>query len=211
MKPYYQDESVTLYHGDCMSLGVGISKCTAMITDPPYGISYKPSLKKHANYCKIQNDDSLQAAKYACEIASKFELAVIFGANCFPELLPHRGRWICWDKRCNEHNDRMLGNPFELAWMSKNHGYDLMIRKMNTNIVNPDKTKRFHPSQKPSGVFRQIIEKNKKHCDYIYDPFAGSGSVLLAAKLEGKKAVGIEIEEKYCEGAAKRLEQGVLF
>jgi site-specific DNA-methyltransferase (adenine-specific) len=185
--------------------------CTAMITDPPYGISYTPSLKKHSDYKLIKNDDSLEAARFACFQSAKFSFSVIFGANCFPELLPHRGRWICWDKRLNAHNDKMLGNPFELAWMSKTSGYDLMIRKMNTNVVNPDKTKRFHPSQKPSGIFRQIINKYEKLCDVIFDPFMGSGSVLLAAKLEGKKAIGVEIQEEYCEGAAKRLEQGVLF
>jgi len=73
--------------------------------------------------------------------------------------------------------------------------------------VPPDKLR--HPNEKPTGAIIPLIRAHPG--DLVLDPFMGSGTTLVAAKLEGRKAIGIEIEEKYCEIAAKRLAQGVLF
>ena len=68
-----------------------------------------------------------------------------------------------------------------------------------------------HPCAKPVGLLAYLICKTTREGQFILDPFMGSGTTLVAAKLEGRQAVGIEMEERYCEIAAKRLEQGVLF
>ena len=210
VQPYYQDDLCIIYHADCRNVEITNFGADLLLTDPPYGISYEhPATKGKWN--QIENDDSLIVAEWVVSRSMMFKDAVIFGANYFPELLPHRGRWVCWDKRITEAADKMLGSPFELAWMNKTSGFDVMIRKLHGGVVNADGGKRIHPTQKPSGLFRQIIERVAPEANCVVDPFMGSGSVLLASKLEGKKAIGIEIEEKYCEGAAKRLEQGVLF
>lgn len=104
----------------------------------------------------------------------------------------------------------MLGSAFELAWMSRVSGFDRMVRKLHGGVVNADGGKRVHPTQKPSGLFKQILDMYPD-AKTVVDPFMGSGSVLLAAKLEGRQAIGIEVEEQYCEAAANRLAQGVLF
>jgi len=173
----------------------------ACITDPPYGIGYVSTLKnlgatEHGAIAGDEGMDLRPILNMDCRV-------VVFGANCYPNQLPHRGRWICWDKRITEAADRMLGSAFELAWMSRVSGFDRMVRKLHGG-------KRVHPTQKPNGLFKQILEMYPK-AETIVDPFMGSGSVLLAAKLEGRQAIGIEVEEQYCEAAAKRLAQGVLF
>ena len=68
-----------------------------------------------------------------------------------------------------------------------------------------------HPTPKPLALMRFIVDISARPGSTILDPFAGSGTTLVAAKLEGRKAVGIEINERYCEIAASRLAQGVLF
>ena len=213
VKPYYQDERCTIYHGDSRRLWPMLPKCDLLLTDPPYGIAFNATDQQLPNATerdRIKGDDDIELARWLCGMLWHADEAVIFGANCFPHLLPHRGRWICWDKRITEAADKMLGSAFELAWMSRVSGFDRMVRKLHGGVVNADGGKRVHPTQKPSGLFKQILEMYPK-AETIVDPFMGSGSVLLAAKLEGRKAIGIEVEEQYCEAAAKRLAQGVLF
>jgi DNA modification methylase len=211
LKPYYSDDRVTIYHGDSRLIWPMLPKCDLLLTDPPYGIAWGGSNASTQEWDGIAGDNDIELARWLCGMLWHVNEAVIFGANCFPQLLPHRGRWICWDKRITEAADKMLGSAFELAWCSRTSGFDRMVRKLHGGVVNADGGKRVHPTQKPSGLFKQIIGDMFPKAETIVDPFMGSGSVLLAAKLEGRKAIGIEVEEQYCEAAAKRLSQGVLF
>jgi len=93
---------------------------------------------------------------------------------------------------------------FEMAWTN----IDMPGKAWEENR-NPD-GKRKHPTQKPMSLFRWCIQLDKKTPKIVLDPFMGSGTTLRAAKDLGRKAIGIEIEEKYCEIAAKRLRQEVL-
>ena len=104
----------------------------------------------------------------------------------------------------------MLGSPFELAWSNQTIGFDRMIRVLHGGVVNADGGKRVHPTQKPLAVFRQIILWYSDEGCTVLDPFMGSGTTLRAAKDLGRKAIGIEIEERYCEIAAQRMSQSVL-
>jgi len=213
MEAYYTDDYVTIYHGDSRVIWPQLERSQLLLTDPPYGIEYNaqaqnlPGSTKRAD---ISGDDDIALARWLCSMLWMVDDAVIFGANCFPGLLPHRGRWVCWDKRTMPAADKMLGSPFEMAWMNKRSGYDRMIRKLHGGVVNADGGKRVHPTQKPSGLFMAIMGEIFPEAETVVDPFMGSGSVLLAAKRENRKAVGIEIEEQYCEAAANRLRQGVL-
>jgi DNA modification methylase len=102
----------------------------------------------------------------------------------------------------------MLGSAFELAWTNKRSGFHKMYRVLHGGVVNADGGKRFHPTQKPILLFRKVIEDNP-NVQTILDPFAGSCTTAVAAKLEGRKATCIEINEKYCEIGANRLCQSV--
>lgn len=203
---------MTIYHGDCRVIWPQLAHADLLLTDPPYGIEYnasKQNLRRNKTYCDIAGDSDVDLARFALSMLWNVSHAVVFGANCFPHLLPHRGRWICWDKRTCEEADKAIGSPFELAWMNKRDGYDKIIRKMHGGWINADGGKRVHPTQKPSGLFCEIINDVFPDVTTVIDPFMGSGSVLLAAKRDNRRAIGIEVDEKYCEAAADRLRQGV--
>ena len=104
----------------------------------------------------------------------------------------------------------MLGSAFELAWVNKHSGHNRMIRVLHGGVVNannPGKP-RLHPTEKPISLMTQIIDTMPP--GVILDPFMGSGTTLRAAKDLGRRAIGIEIDERYCEIAVRRLAQGVL-
>ena len=221
MTPYYQDESTTIYHGDCREILPTLGRFDLLLTDPPYGIQadqYRKTLPNKpgsAFVSAIANDDSLEVVEWLFKWLDDETSAVVFGASNFPHLLPHCGRWLCWDKRTSEKLDKMLGSPIELAWENRRSGFHRMVRVMHGGVINADSeignnARRQHPTQKPATLFRKILG-HYHNAETIIDPFLGSGTTLVAAKLEGRKAVGIELEERYCEIAANRLCQGVLF
>jgi len=207
MNPYYKDEHVTIYHADCRDV-LSLRWPGWMITDPPYGIDYnaeRQNLKSGQKYDDIQNDNGSFDLRFLFGIECQ---KVVFGANCFPALLPFRGRWLCWDKRVNPKADKALGSPFGLAWCSVDSGYDKIYRVMHGGFVNADGGKRFHPTQKPVKLFHKIIlDFVKDRMQPILDPFMGSGTTLIAAKNLDIQAVGIDIEEEHCETAVNRLRQ----
>jgi len=179
-----------------------------VLTDPPYGIDYKGCpLSKRKGLGLIHDgiigDDKEMdlgvILNMPCDV-------VVFGANNFPTQLPHRGRWICWDKRVLETADKMKGSAFELAWRNAKSGFDGMIRIMHGGVVNSDGGKRVHPTQKPIELMRRILTDYYPNAKRTLDPFLGSGTTAIACERLERKWIGIEISEKYCEIAAKRIE-----
>ena len=208
--PYYQDDAVTIYCGDCREILPTLPKHDLLLTDPPYGISWEGHGGSERVWHAISGDDSTDMAGWICERIEEDQDAVIWGANNFPTSIPRKGRWLCWDKRLTEPADKMLGTAFELAWENRKSGFDAMLRVLHGGVVNADGGKRFHPTQKPVTLFRKVLGRYAK-AETILDPFAGSCTTGVAAKLEGRKATLIELEERYCEIGANRLSQGVLF
>lgn len=197
----------TLYLGDCRDILPTLPKVDAVVTDPPYGIDYRSTLGNLGaqSFAKIANDDGSLDLR---PILTSFEFALVFGANCFPEQLPHRGRWLCWDKRTIDGAaDKMLGSPFELAWANKTSGYDKIVRVLHGGVVNADGGKREHPTQKPVAVMKAAIEWAAKDAQTILDPFMGSGTTGCAAVQMGLDFIGIEREPDYFDIACRRIEQ----
>jgi len=206
MKPYYQDEWVTIYHGDCREILPSLPKVDLVLTDPPYGIGWGGSSASTRDWDGIVGDDK----EFDLGFILGMECRVIaFGANCYPNQLPHRGRWICWDKRVDPRADKMLGRAFELAWVNKHSGFDKIYRVMHGGVVNSDIGKRQHPTQKPTSLFKMIL-LDYPELSTVLDPFLGSGTTAMACKSLQRQCIGIEIEEKYCEMAAKRCSQSVM-
>jgi predicted RNA methylase len=184
----------------------------AIITDPPYGIDYLPDWKRcdgsDGEWKKIANDDTAFDPSFLLDIAT--ETTVIFGANHFSDQLPC-GSWICWDKRLTEDADLMYGSPFELAWFksTRTSKTSIMVRCLHGGVINADRQSsgqahRFHPTQKPIIVMREIIEKLTLNSDRIFDPFIGSGTTLLACQELGRKCWGMEIDPEYVATAMQR-------
>ena len=204
-KPYYDSDGITLYHGDCREI-VDSIECDVVVTDPPYGISFVGY-----NHGTVVGDHDDKCAIFLSRLAVRWP-TVSFGANHYAKHLPSVGSWSCWDKRTNKDADKMFGSPFELLWSSGDDRPGLMYRLQHGGVVNADGVgaKRLHPTQKPTTLMLWVIADHAPS-GVILDPFAGSGTTLVAAKQLGRRAIGIEIEERYCEIAAKRLAQGVLF
>ncbi len=127
----------------------------------------------------------------------------MWGWNNFADKLP-RGTCLVWLKRNDEAFQSFLSDA-EIAWMSKGHGV-YCRRDLSNNAITGERT---HPTQKPVSLMSWCLSFFPA-AQVISDPFMGSGTTLRAAKDLGRKAIGIEIEERYCEIAVKRMAQEVL-
>jgi len=208
IKPYYEHQGITIYHGDCREILPELSRFDLLLTDPPYGINYVPYQRNAVQRDQIMGDDKEFDPSHLLNLECSHK--VIWGGNNFANQLPIGG-WLCWDKRTNESADRCLGSPIELAWTSKKTLFAI-ARIMHGGVVNADgfNVRRVHPTQKPIKLMTWCLSFFPK-ANQILDPYMGSGTTLLAAKLHGLTAVGIEMSEKYCEIAAMRLSQDSIF
>lgn len=202
MKPYYSEAGIEIYHGDCREILPSLPKVDLVLTDPPYGIDFT----QRTTGLKIVGDDQIFDASNILDMGLP---TIIWGENYIPDL-PRGGRLI-WVKRAVEQAAPKTYSDAEIAWTNTTnlvrafrHISDGCIREgAEHGIV------RMHPSQKPIALMKWCLSFAPS-AQTILDPFMGSGTTLRAAKDLGRKAIGIEIEEKYCEIAANRLRQEVL-
>jgi site-specific DNA-methyltransferase (adenine-specific) len=201
LKPYYEHGGIAIYHGDCREILPQLPLVDAVVTDPPYGCGYASNPivgkgKSESNHAP-QAWDSTAFGDIDSVLAMAGQ-AVIWGGNYYP-LPPSRG-WLAWYKA---DAPPTMAN-FELAWTSQNKNARIIFQ----SIAATNEERVGHPTQKPLSVMLASIAYLDEP-KTILDPFCGSGTTLVAAKNLGRKAIGIEIEEKYCEIAAKRLSQEV--
>lgn len=211
MKPYYEDANagITIYHGDCRDVLPTI-KADVLVTDPPYGIAYKSHASRgrfaKANvYGEITGDDRPfdPSALLALELPT-----VLFGGNHYASKLPDSPSWFVWDKRVLEGVGVNDSADCEMAWTNLGGPARVFRHVWNGMWRDSERGESYHPTQKPVALMKWVLMKCPP--GIVFDPYMGSGTTLLAAKLEGRRAVGIEIEERYCEIAARRLAQEVL-
>ena len=207
MKPYYETPLGKLYHGDCLEIMPELEPVDLVLTDPPYGISYKPTHKKWNGEMSGWQEITGDSEKFNPEPFMIFNNVILWGANNFSDSLP-TGGWVVWDKRCSIRADKMIGAPIEMAWTSNNSL--LIARIRHGGVINADSVRgnnliRYHPTQKPIALMIFCIE-SIKNIKNVLDPFLGSGTTAIACERLKRRWIGIEIEEKYCEIAAKRIE-----
>jgi site-specific DNA-methyltransferase (adenine-specific) len=212
LEPYYTDELVTLYHGDCRNVDEWLS-ADVLVTDPPYGISYVSDKSKLA--VGIAGDDSV-AARDGALARWGSRPALVFGTWKRPR--PFSTRHVCyWHKAAAGPGmgDLTLpwGNSVEEIYVlgSGWHG----TRRSELHVTNEARGNPYgaaakigHPTPKPIGLMEQLLDKCPP--GIIADPFAGSGATLIAARNLGRRAIGVEIDESYCKIIADRLAQDVL-
>ena len=192
-----------IHQGDCLNLMKDIpdKSIDLVLTDPPYGIDYQGCDRpKETNYNKIINDNNeINYKQMFNELTRLAKTIIVFGANNFCQDIPFNGRWLCWDKRLSAKADKMMGSPFELAWINRQSGYYKMYRVLHGGVVNADATKyhplRFHPTQKPVELLSKILEDYSKEGDLVLDCFAGSCSTAIACKRMGRRFIMIEQDE----------------
>lgn len=210
MTPYYSKDGIVLYCGDNREILPTLGRFDLLLTDPNYGIGYggkKNSVGGSAGRDKAcwktwetDWDDSPCDTDFIIEMRSKANSQIIWGGNYF-ELPPSQG-WLVWDKM---QRDFSLADA-ELAWTNRDKAIRIFSFSRGAALGEGP---RIHPTQKPVALMRwclQLVPDAKT----ILDPFAGSGTTLLAAKLEGRQCTGVEISEDYCRIAVERLRQGVL-
>lgn len=209
IEPYYADESVTLYHGDCRGILPTLKPVDVVITDPPYSTGRS-------------EDEFAATGNVAVSLHLASELAptmLVFGTSSGRGLeflrssirkLPHN-RMLAWHRR-------YVNSPAAGPWR-----WDLVLihvfgrgsfgRPESSSLMCTDGTKSLaietgHPSPVPVGVMSWLYEPFAP--GLVLDPFAGSGSLLLAARNAGGTAIGIEQNERHCETIALRMSQQVL-
>lgn len=200
MKPYYEQGGITIYHGDCREVLPTLGAFDLLLTDPPYGLGDRwtggtwGSDPMYADAKKWDQPIDPSTISYAISACSN---AIVWGGNYF-SLPPSRG-FLLWIK---EPSMETMADA-EYAWTTIDH-----VAKGYRSHRNPD-GKRSHPTQKPLFLMRWCIRHavSRTEVETVVDPFAGSGTTGLAAKLEGKHATLIELNERYCEIAANRLTQ----
>ena len=211
MKPYYAEDGITIYHGDCYELLPHLQKESAIVSDPPYG------MKRHGRYqCGVNSDShdaGFRSSKFGETIYGddkpfdpspllRFPEVLLWGFNHFPQALS-RGTALVWIKRYDNGYSSFLSDA-ELAWL--NRGCGVYCRRDVS--LQGESDNRLHPAQKPLSIMKWCLSFVSS--GLIVDPFMGSGTTLRAAKDLGRTAIGIEMNERYCETAAIRLSQQVL-
>jgi DNA modification methylase len=215
--PYYADEFVTLYHGDCREVTEWL-EADVLVTDPPYGIGWRlgglhrlREVRSEAEQ-SIHGDESTEARDDVISAWGANRAAVVFGswrqprpARTSHRLIWHKaGRkpgiapapWFPNDEEVYLVGSGWVGSPPRGTVITTTEQRDRAPREVG------------HPTPKPLDLMGALIERCPPGS--VADPFAGSGSTLVAAKRLGRKAIGVELEERYCEIAARRLAQGVL-
>lgn len=205
-KPYYEKDGYIIYHGDCREILPELDKFDLVLTDPPYGIGRDgkpPSTSSHGGHkghLFLGWDGSAPTTDELRMIRKAATEYVLWGANYFPEAMTRGPGWLLWDK-----GQRICQADGELAASSRLGP----LRIFTCNRIALARDGAVHPTQKPVDLMRWCLTFFPD-AKTVLDPFMGSGTTLVAAKLEGRRAVGIEIEERYCEIAANRLRQNVL-
>lgn len=194
MKAYYQDDACTIYHGDCREILPSLPKVDLVLTDPPYGIGKADwdrfiSPSEWLNSCRL----CAPVVMVFCGVRATFD---------YP-----RPDWIlCWERLASiQRNGEFKGfNNWEPILFYCDNPASIPNDTISVTNTEHDTG---HPTQKPIRLMTRLASM---FGGIILDPFMGSGTTLRAAKDLGRKAIGIEIEERYCEIAAKRLAQEVL-
>ena len=211
MKPYYEHGGITIYHGDCREVLPWVS-FDVLVTDPPYGIAWTvPAYNGGRAHDGIKNDASTEARDWV--LGSWPEMpALVFGS---PVATHPSGvkQVLVWAKPADAGIFGSIGGwrrDWEAIYLLGHWPTEPAQRSaiLQTNGGIGAYLTGEHPHAKPVGLLAKLIASCPP--GIVCDPFMGSGTTLRAAKDLGRRAIGIEIEERYCEIAARRLEQEVL-
>ena len=192
MKPYYQDDLVTLYHGDCREV-LPCVRGDLVVTDPPYGMG------------KAEWDASIVPVGEWLPLAMAIGPVALFcgvkGLFDYPKP-DWIGAWVRLGS--TQRNGALKGfNNWEpIVFYGLESLSNDVISAANYSQVDG------HPTPKPVNVIAALLARMPD--GIVVDPFCGSGTTLVTSKRDGRKAIGIEIEERYCEIAANRCRQGSL-
>ena len=215
MTPYYDHAGITIYHGDCRDILPHLEPVDLVLTDPPYGIGfceYESYKDKEPDYRSFLWPIVEQAeAKISCGWVCVFQTA----KRCreWAGDFPREWRLLSFPKtfvQIFKVTGPTWATDYALLWKRGDPPQRGKLRDWKVSDTANMKFHRGHPCARPLPQMSHCVEMLSEANQSILDPFMGSGTTLVAAKQLGRKAVGIEIEEKYCEIAVRRLQQEVL-
>jgi DNA modification methylase len=214
LKPYYDRGGIVIYHGDSREILRSVN-ADVMVTDPPYGVAMGSQDHPSGKTSYASFDDTEEAVRSLVVPVVELALEIVQRAVVTP------GSRCAW----------FYPRPYEIGAVYFPAGFGFSrwgfccsqpilyygkdpkpIRRKEPNSVTCTEpaTKNGHPCPKPLRLMKWLVARGALPGEAVLDPFMGSGTTLVAAKDMGHPAIGIEIEERYCEIAAKRLEQDVL-
>jgi len=212
--PYYQDDHVTLYHGDCREITEWLT-ADVLVTDPPYGTQFSKENPK-GGYGRrqnaglgpegftIANDGSTETRDEVLALWGD-KPRLVFGS---PRLPDPPGEWadrLVWDKKRPGMNSGPWRYRHESIYVTA--GFE-RTSDSAVSVLTAFPEQADHIHGKPLGLMVELVAAAP--AGLIADPFAGSGTTLVAAKRLARRSIGVEVEERYCEIAARRLCQDVL-
>ena len=208
MKPYYADDAVTLYHGDAREIVPALGHVDAIVTDPVWP-NATVELAGH------ENPGGLLRA--VLDAADADRAIVPLGCDTDPRFLDAVPlRWpflrVCWLRYSRPNYKGRLLNGADVAYVfgqapTPRPGATVMPGESNAFEVcntNSDPRTPWHPCPRRLAHVAFLVQRFGG--GIVLDPFSGSGTTLVAAKSAGVRAIGVEIEERYCEGIARRVE-----
>lgn len=229
MTPYYDDGTVTIYHGDARDARSFLNQSIdLLLTDPPYGMAFQSGWTKSA---AIRNDGVRQGIRVVRRALADME--PLFAPDMHALIFCHWESWpdfydglsgmfgirnaLIWHKGGGGMGDlrHEYAKDYEvILYGARSRGRELGGKRTGAVISGHPRVpaaKRHVPYEKPVSLLTELIARHTSDPRHVVlDPFMGSGSTLVAARAVGRRAIGIEVEERYCEIAARRLDQGVL-
>ena len=223
MTPYYEQDGICIYHGDCREVLPAL-EAALVVTDPPYGTGGWRRTETGAgrnpsgtlvmeswddgavDWIGSANAEAILSFWPAAHTSHLLKAAIDAG------MTKHR----CLYMRKLDPKPQVAGRTrwsIEPIWVLSRDGFTLTggddLCECSTPRLGRDADATGHPYQKPLNVMKWLLRKTD--APLIVDPFMGSGTTLVAAKAAGRRAIGIDTSERYCEIAANRLRQRVLF
>lgn len=228
MRPYYEHGGITIFHGDCREVLPTLTEasCDLLVTDPPYGMAF-------GGFRGVQQNVAADGARQGIRLVrqSLDEARAAMKADGHFLLFCHWESWPDFYDACSPY----FGIKNALIWFKDRGGmgdtemeyardYEVILYgvrgrrpisgKREGAVIEGfppvQSQRRVHPTEKPLELLAFLIAKHSPDGGTVLDPFMGSGTTLRAAKDLGRRAIGIELEERYCEIAAERLAQEVL-
>ncbi len=214
-KPYFRDESVAIYHADCRDILPKMPKVDLVLTDPPYllpHVQFRPEMRE-----QTRTWGNFSAARMAFDgylaLLNAPEMYWFLDEVSYPVLYPslyansYSLKLLVWNKGRIGMGGKWRRSFELIAHISSTPN---AVKSGRADILSePPVDDRKHPFEKPVALVTALMEASP-NAHTILDPFMGSGTTLRAAKDLGRYAIGVEIEERYCEIAAKRMAQMVM-
>lgn len=220
-EPIYSSELATIYLGDCLDILPRLDPADLVVTDPPYGIAYKSEWS--ASHARIAGDGCATLATLALgavPIRAKRHVYSFWSPKVPWPDIPGLQEWteLVWDKvalntggrHCWAGSHEQILFSVAVSGKAKRDGRGRgAARLRRSSVLRVSRLSglatRRHPTEKPVALLRDLIEASSRAGELVLDPFAGVGSTLVAAILEGRRAVGIEIDPGYAAIAVERV------